>query len=58
MKMRFIKKYRVVTVDYKIAVRENFDSWEKAYHWTLIVDDGHFDDHGGLRVVAYEERVA
>ena len=57
MNMKFVTKYRVVTVDLEVIVRPGFSSWEEAYHWALMVDDGHFDNHGGLRVASYEVRV-
>jgi hypothetical protein len=56
MNIRFITKYQVITVKGKMVVRNNFDSWTVAYHWSLKVDDGHFDEYGGLRVTAYEIR--
>lgn len=47
-------KYQVITVRGEIVIRKGFDSWTIAYHWTLKVDDGHFDEYGGLRVKAYK----
>lgn len=49
-------KYQVITVKGKMVIRKGFDSWTVAYHWSVKVDDGHFDEWGGLRVVAYEIR--
>lgn len=54
MNIKYITKYRVITVKGKIVIRNGFDTWTAAYHWSIMVDDGHFDDHGGLRVMAYE----
>ena len=57
MNIKFITKYQVITVKGKIVIRKDFDSWTVAYHWSVKVDDGHFDEQGGLRVMAYEIRV-
>ena len=46
-------KYMVCTVDYAIIIKKGFDSWTDAYHWALMVDDGHYDEHGGLRAASY-----
>lgn len=57
MNIKYITKYQVITVRGKMVIRNGFDSWTVAYHWSIKVDDGHFDEYGGLRVVAYEVRV-
>ena len=48
-----ITKFQIVTLYSWKVIKNNFNSWNEAYHWGLNHDYGQFDDEGGWAVRPY-----
>jgi len=56
MAVKYITKYQVITGDFKIIIKQGFDTWTDAYHWALNHDFGQYEENSGLHATAYTAR--